>query len=66
MGHFWGAWVAQLVKRLTRFLISRLMSSSPESDPVLIVQSLFGIISLSLKINRMNLKKKKEMGTLSP
>ena len=48
-----GVWVAQLVKLLTsaQVMISRFMSSSPESGSVLTVQSLLGILSLSLSLS---------------
>ena len=40
--HFWGAWVVQLVERLTsaQVMISRSVSSSPASGSVLTAQSL--------------------------
>ena len=39
---FWGAWVTQSVERptLAQVMISRLVSSSPASGPVLTAQSL--------------------------
>ena len=45
---YWGAWVAQSVKRLTsaRVLISRFVSSSPVSGSVLSAQGLLRILCL--------------------
>ena len=42
MAHFWGAWVAQLVKQPTsaQVMISQSVSSSPASGSVLTAQSL--------------------------
>ena len=52
-------WVAQLVKRLTsaQVMISRFVGSSPALGSELTAQSPLGILSPSLKINKLKKKK---------